>query len=107
MKKLGNKVWRSTIGLGLVALAFGLNACDNGTPPNPPPPTTAVLKRASKSSAIAITGDDKYVVAVNPENDSISVFRTTGWGSNRRTRKSLLSHNHSLINNGQLSTINC
>ncbi len=64
------------VSLGLATLAFGLNACDNGTPPNPPP-ATAVLKRASKSSAIAITGDDKFVVAVNPENDSISVFRTS------------------------------
>jgi hypothetical protein len=65
------------VGFGLaVSLTLGLSACDNGTPPNPPP-TTTVLKRASKSSAIAITGDDKYVVAVNPENDSISVFRTS------------------------------
>jgi hypothetical protein len=36
----------------------------------------AILKRASKSSAIAISGDDKYVVQVNPENDSITVFRS-------------------------------
>lgn len=35
------------------------------------------LKRASKSGAIAITGDDRYVVQVNPEDDSISIFRTS------------------------------
>jgi YVTN family beta-propeller protein len=33
-----------------------------------------VLKRASKSGTIAITGDDRFIVMVNPENDSISVF---------------------------------
>jgi DNA-binding beta-propeller fold protein YncE/cytochrome c peroxidase len=32
------------------------------------------LVRPSKSSAIAITGNDKLVVQVNPENDSISTF---------------------------------
>ncbi len=32
------------------------------------------LVRPSKSSAIAITGNDKLVVQVNPENDSISIF---------------------------------
>jgi DNA-binding beta-propeller fold protein YncE/cytochrome c peroxidase len=32
------------------------------------------LVRESKSSAIAITGNDKLVVQVNPENDSISTF---------------------------------
>jgi DNA-binding beta-propeller fold protein YncE len=35
----------------------------------------AILKRASKSGTIAITGDDKYVVQVNPENDSVTTFR--------------------------------
>jgi cytochrome c peroxidase len=34
----------------------------------------ATLVRESKSSAIAITGNDKLVVQVNPENDSISTF---------------------------------
>ncbi len=76
MPKHKIRTLRLMVGLGLVALLVGLSACDNGTPPNPPP-ATAVLKRASKSSAIAITGDDKYVVAVNPENDSISVFRSS------------------------------
>ncbi len=77
MPKQKIRTLRLMLGLGLVTLLVGLSACDNGTPPNPPPPTTAVLKRASKSGAIAFTGDVKYVVAVNPENDSISVFRTS------------------------------
>jgi YVTN family beta-propeller protein len=34
----------------------------------------ATLVRESKSSAIAITGNDKLVLQVNPENDSLSVF---------------------------------
>jgi DNA-binding beta-propeller fold protein YncE/cytochrome c553 len=46
--------------LGLVASAQG----------------SAVLPRASKSSTIALTSDDKYAVMVNPEDDSISVFAT-------------------------------
>ena len=37
----------------------------------------AILKRPSKSGAIAITGDDKYVVQVNPENDSVTIFRVS------------------------------
>jgi cytochrome c peroxidase len=37
----------------------------------------ATLVRESKSSAIAITGNDKIVVQVNPENDSISTFDAT------------------------------
>lgn len=37
----------------------------------------AVLKRASRSSTIAISDDDKTVVMVNPQNDSISIFQTS------------------------------
>src|SRR5688500_1418048 len=37
----------------------------------------AVLKRASKSGTIAITGDDKFVAMVNPEDDSLSIFDAT------------------------------
>src|SRR2546423_1746674 len=33
-----------------------------------------VLKRASKSSTVAITGDDKTVVMVNPETKSVTIF---------------------------------
>jgi DNA-binding beta-propeller fold protein YncE len=70
----------------MIVLSVGLVACPPAPPPGPPPPGPpppppppgAVLKRPSKSSAIAITGDDKFVVAVNPENDSISVFNTAG-----------------------------
>jgi cytochrome c peroxidase len=38
---------------------------------------TATLVRESKSSAIAITGNDKLVVQVNPENDSVTTFDAT------------------------------
>jgi hypothetical protein len=72
----------------MIVLSVGLVACPPPPPPGPPPgppppgpppppPPGAILKRPSKSSAIAITGDDKFVVAVNPENDSISVFNAT------------------------------
>jgi YVTN family beta-propeller protein len=37
----------------------------------------AILKRPSKSGAIAITGDDKYVIQVNPENDTVTTFRVS------------------------------
>jgi YVTN family beta-propeller protein len=36
----------------------------------------AVLARASRSSTIAITDDDAFVVMVNPQDDSISIFDT-------------------------------
>ena len=60
----------------LATTTLGLTSCpptDNG---NPPPPVTKVLKRASKSSAIAVTNDDKIVVQVNPEDDSISIINS-------------------------------
>lgn len=37
-----------------------------------------ILKRPSKSSTVAITGDDQYVLMVNPEDDSVSIFNTGG-----------------------------
>ncbi len=37
---------------------------------------TSVSKKASKSGTIAITPDDKFVLMVNPEDDSLSVFNT-------------------------------
>ncbi len=61
-------------------------ACGGGTPYNDPPdaapPGTPdapvgpvkVLKRASKSGTVAITGDDKTVAMVNPEHGSITTF---------------------------------
>ena len=39
--------------------------------------SVAILLRPSKSSAIAITGDDRYVVQVNPENDTVTNFRVS------------------------------
>lgn len=65
------RVWLGLVVLGLLA------AC--AAPPTPPPGggNVSILKRASKSGAIAITGDDKYVVQVNPENDSITIIRTS------------------------------
>ena len=43
-----------------------------------------LLRRASKSSTIAISNDDRYVVMVNPDDDSISIFSTA---SDTRTAK--------------------
>jgi len=40
--------------------------------------TRAILKRPSKSGTVAITGDDQYVLMVNPEADSVSIFATGG-----------------------------
>ncbi|MCE9579612.1 MAG: hypothetical protein K8W52_41210 [Deltaproteobacteria bacterium] len=44
------------------------------TTPDAPVAPVKVLKRASKSGTIAITGDDKTVAMVNPENGSITTF---------------------------------
>lgn len=65
-------------GIGLIVTTLTLTACPatGGVNPPPPPPATQVLKRPSKSSAIAISNDDKYVVQVNPEDDSVSIFST-------------------------------
>ena len=54
-------------------LALSLMDCSSSSRSTP---LSTVLKRPSKSSAVAITGDDRYVVQVNPENDSITVIRT-------------------------------
>lgn len=35
-----------------------------------------LLRRASKASTIAISNDDRFVVMVNPDDDSISIFST-------------------------------
>jgi hypothetical protein len=50
------------------------------TPDGGTPPPVQVLKRPSSSKAIAISDDDKFVVMVNPDNDSISVFQTSDFG---------------------------
>jgi YVTN family beta-propeller protein len=65
---------RLVLGMGLLVLVSVLNACPTETKP---PEKTAILKRASKSSAIAVSNNDKYVIQVNPEDDSISIFATS------------------------------
>jgi YVTN family beta-propeller protein len=65
---------RLVLAMGLLAFASVLNACYTETQP---PPKTPILKRASKSSAIAISNNDKFVIQVNPEDDSISTFATS------------------------------
>jgi DNA-binding beta-propeller fold protein YncE len=64
------------------SLSFTAKAVDKGENPSELSNAVSVtvniqvntLVRESKSSAIAITGNDKLVVQVNPENDSISTF---------------------------------
>ena len=46
-------------------------------PDGPPAPPGTVLKSPSKSSTVAITGDDVHVLMVNPEDDSLSIFDVT------------------------------
>jgi YVTN family beta-propeller protein len=76
---LKRKVWRwlsITCGLILVGTLVSCNSTggyNNGGGGN----QGAILKRASKSGAIAITGDDKYVIQVNPENDTVTTFRVS------------------------------
>ncbi|MDX2005766.1 MAG: hypothetical protein SFU83_10860 [Meiothermus sp.] len=53
------------LGIGLLGLL------QNSAAQNP-----AVLKKASKSGTIAITPDDRFVLMVNPEDDSLSIFNT-------------------------------
>src|SRR6476659_839178 len=40
------------------------------------PPTGLLAQRASRSSTIALSDDNKLVAMVNPDDDSISVFKT-------------------------------
>src|SRR5262245_21220435 len=42
--------------------------------------STGILPGPSKSGTVAITADDQYVLMVNPEDDSVSVFSTGGYG---------------------------
>jgi DNA-binding beta-propeller fold protein YncE len=51
-------------------------APDAGAGLDAPPAGKPVLARPSRSSTIAITDDDRFVVMVNPDDDSISIFRT-------------------------------
>src|SRR5690349_582964 len=73
---------QTTRALGALLLALAA-ACggggdddggDDGAGPDADLPDHAVLRRASKSGTIAMTGDDAFVVMVNPETDSVSVF---------------------------------
>ncbi len=60
--------------------ATAFDAAGNSTTSTPVAVTVnisvATLLRPSKSSAIALSGNDKYVIQVNPETDSVSVFKT-------------------------------
>jgi DNA-binding beta-propeller fold protein YncE len=67
--------WLSfTCGLILVGTMV---SCNSGQGGNTGGNQGLILKRASKSGTIAITGDDKYVLQVNPENDSVTTFRVS------------------------------
>jgi YVTN family beta-propeller protein len=70
---------RGFLGLGLIVTTLGLTACpptDNPNPPPPPPPAAQVSKRPSKSSAVAVSNNDKLIVQVNPDDDSVSFINT-------------------------------
>ncbi len=76
----------ATLALGSAAACSsgGGEMFDGDVPPTPDAAVdagpdaglTPVLARASRSSTIAITDDDAFVVMVNPEDDSVSVFDT-------------------------------
>src|SRR5215470_17301467 len=79
---------RSVFGPSFPVIAVALAACggDGGAQPGAPDApvqvdapagAAAVLKRPSKSSTVAISDDDQRVVMVNPQDDSISIFRTS------------------------------
>jgi YVTN family beta-propeller protein len=85
MKRL--VMWTLLLGgsVGCLGSITGNNP-DGGPPGTPdgqvgpdaqPPPPGSVLKRSSKSSTVAITGDDIHVLMVNPEDDSLSIFDAT------------------------------
>ncbi|HET7502253.1 MAG TPA: YncE family protein [Kofleriaceae bacterium] len=48
-----------------------------GTQPPPPPPPPVFSTRVSRSSTIAISEDDSLVAMVNPDDGSLSVFKTS------------------------------
>src|SRR5690349_13089014 len=62
--------------IAMLAAGASLAACGGGGDDAPPDggAGTPVLARPSKSSTVAITGNDRFVAMVNPETDSISVF---------------------------------
>ncbi|MDX2007466.1 MAG: YncE family protein, partial [Meiothermus sp.] len=73
--KAGSRGWPLWMSVGLALLLVACGGGGGGSTPTPTP--DPLLKRPSKSGTIAITGDDKYVVQVNTENDSITIFRTS------------------------------
>jgi DNA-binding beta-propeller fold protein YncE len=60
--------------LCLVAACGGGAGGGGDDGPDAAPEQVPVLRRASKASTVAITGDDKTVVMVNPETKSITIF---------------------------------
>jgi YVTN family beta-propeller protein len=65
--------------IAMLAAGASLTGCGGGGDDAPPDGGAGipVLARPSKSSTVAITGNDRFVAMVNPEIDSISVFDTT------------------------------
>ncbi len=88
----GWRGWQGAFGTSLLALATVAGGCSgevggagpdarladvDGGPGQPDAGPTVALKRASRSSTIALSDDDKYVVLVNAASNSISIFDTT------------------------------
>jgi len=74
-------VRQKKIGIAATVAASCLAACGGSVQPNTPDAGNSadaapvpVLKRASKSSTVAITGDDQTVIMVNPETKSVTIF---------------------------------
>jgi DNA-binding beta-propeller fold protein YncE len=76
-KRVGWRWLSVTCGLILVGTMVSCNSGTGNNNGGNGGNTGAILKRPSKSGAIAITGDDKYVIQVNPENNSITTFRVS------------------------------
>ncbi len=50
---------------------------DDASPPGEPDQPHAVLRRVSRSTSIAVTGNDTRVLMVNPQASTVSLFDTT------------------------------
>ncbi len=72
MKK--RKLWMQALALSILTVPFMLSTAEHWTA------LAADQSKplATRSSPIAITSDDRFVWSVNPDNDSVSVFRVTG-----------------------------
>ena len=67
--------WYALITLTMALVGCGGNADGTGgDPPGPPGNEPQILERASRSSAIAVSGDDALSAMVNTDSDSLSVF---------------------------------